>query len=69
MEYTKDIVFNVQYGQVTNTMKLRERRYIKTLIEIYEKNKFIIKTLTLTAILIAIDLWMVSSFINLLVNL
>lgn len=69
MEYTKDIIFNVQYGQATNTMKLGERRYIKTLIEIYEKNKFIIKTLSLTIMLIAVDLWMVSSFINLLVNL
>lgn len=66
MEYTKDVVFNVQYGQA---MKLRERKHIKKLIKIYNGNKFIINTLSLTTILMAIDIWMVSSFINLLVTL
>lgn len=66
MEYTKDVVFNVHYGQA---IKLRERKYIKKLIKIYNSNKFIINTLSLTTILIAIDVWMVSSFINLLVTL
>ena len=37
MEYTKDVVFNVHYGQA---MKLRERKYIKKLIKIYNSNKF-----------------------------
>lgn len=66
MEYTKDVVFNVQYGQA---MKLRERKHIKKLIKIYNGNKFIINILSLTTILMAIDIWMVSSFINLLVTL
>ncbi len=66
MEYTKDVIFNIHYGQ---TMKLKERKYIKKLIKIYNSNKFIINTLSLTTILVAIDVWMVSSFINLLVTL
>ncbi|MCI8345071.1 MAG: hypothetical protein HFJ42_03750 [Clostridia bacterium] len=66
MEYTKDVVFNVQYGQA---IKLRERKHIKRLIKIYNSNKFIINTLSITTILIAIDICMVSSFINLLVTL
>lgn len=66
MEYTKDVIFNVRYGQA---IKLKERKYIKSLLKIYKANKFIINTLGITVALITIDVWMVSSFINLLVTL
>lgn len=66
MEYTKDVIFNVSYGQA---MKLKERKHVKKLLNIYNNNKFIINTLGLTITLVTIDVWMVSSFINLLVTL
>ncbi len=66
MEYTKDVIFNVRSGQTT---KLKERKYVKKLLNIYMSNKFIINTLGLIIILVTIDVWMVSSFINLLVTL
>ena len=66
MEYTKDVIFNVRYGQTT---KLKERKYVKKLLNIYMSNKFIINTLGLIIILVTIDVWMVYSFINLLVTL
>lgn len=69
MEYTKDVIFNVKYGQGVQTIKLKERKYIRNLLNIYNNNKFIINTLGLTTILVAIDIWMVSSFINLLLTL
>lgn len=69
MEYTKDVIFNVSYGQGMQTIKLRERKYIKNLINMYNNNKFIINTLGLTILLVVIDIWMVSSFINLLITL
>lgn len=66
MEYTKDIILNVQYGRKIN---LRERKAIKKLINIYINNKFIINILLVTTVLIVIDLYMVSNFINLLIRL
>ncbi|MCI8362736.1 MAG: hypothetical protein HFJ41_06430 [Clostridia bacterium] len=66
MEYTKDIILNVQYGKKIN---LKERKAIIKLINIYKNNKFIINILFLTIALIAIDLYMVSNFINLLIRL
>lgn len=69
MEYTKDVIFNVRYGQGVQNVKLKERKYIRNLINIYNNNKFIINTLGLTTILVVIDIWMVSSFINLLITL
>lgn len=66
MEYTKDIVLNVQYGRKIN---FKERKAIKKLIHIYKDNKFIINILLLTTALIVIDLYMVSNFINLLIRL
>lgn len=66
MEYTKDIVLNVQYGR---KMNFKERKAIKKLIHIYKDNKFIINILLVTTALIVIDLYMVSNFINLLMSL
>lgn len=66
MEYTKDIVLNVQYGRKIN---FKERKAIKKLIHIYKDNKFIINILLVTTALIVIDLYMVSNFINLLMSL
>lgn len=66
MEYTKDIILNVQYGRKIN---LKERKAIKKLINIYKENKFIINILFITTALIVIDLYMVSNFINLLMTL
>lgn len=69
MEYTKDVIFNVQYGEKVNTIKLRNRKWPRRLIKIYRNNKFIVITLSLTTILVITDIWMVSNFINLLVTL
>lgn len=66
MEYTKDIILNVQYGR---KMNFKERKAIKKLIHIYKDNKFIINILLVTTALIVIDLYMVSNFINLLMSL
>lgn len=66
MEYTKDIILNVQYGRKIN---LKERKLVKKLTHIYKNNKFIINILFVTTALIVIDLYMVSNFINLLIKL
>lgn len=66
MEYTKDIILNVQYGK---KLGLRQRKMVKKMIDIYVNNKFIINILALTAILIIVDLCMVYNFINILVSL
>ncbi len=66
MEYTKDVIFNVQYGE---NVKLRKGKWVNKLVEIYKENKFIIYLLSLTTLLIILDLWMVSNFINLFITL
>lgn len=66
MEYTKDIILNVQYGR---KIGLKERKAIRKMIDLYQNNKFIINILTVTTMLIAIDLYMVSNFIKLLIRL
>ena len=37
MEYTKDVIFNVQYGEGVHAIKLKDRKFIKKLIKIYKK--------------------------------
>lgn len=69
MEYTKDVIFNIQYGEGVQAIKLKDRKFIKQLIKIYNNNKFIVIILALTTLLIMLDLWMVSNFIDLLVIL
>lgn len=69
MEYTKDVIFNVHYGQNVNKIKMGKDRWTSKLAKIYKSNKFIITTLLLTTALIILDLWMVSNFINLFVSL
>lgn len=66
MEYTKDVILNVQYGQA---IKLKEKKFLKKLVRAYNDNRFIINTLVLTTTLVIVDVWMVSSFINLLLTL
>lgn len=64
MEYTKDVIFNVQYGQDT-----KNKRWKDVLLEFYNKNKFIIYILCLTIIFVSIDLCMVCNFINILTRM
>ena len=64
MEYTKDVVFNVQYGQDSKKIRLRDKKRKGVLLKFYNKNKFIIYTLGLTIVFVSIDLCMVYNFIN-----
>jgi len=69
MEYAKDVIFNVKYAGKVETIKLRNRKWTSKLVKIYNENKFIIITLLLTTILVALDFFMVSNFISLLMQL
>ena len=69
MEYTKDVIFNVHYSENVNKFKIGKGKWTSKLVKIYKSNKFIIATLLLTTVLIILDLWMVSNFINLFVSL
>ena len=69
MEYTKDVVFNVQYGQDSKKIRLRDKKRKGALLKFYNKNKFIIYTLGLTVVFVSIDLCMVYNFINILTSI
>ena len=69
MEYTKDVVFNVQYGQDSKKIRLRDKKRKGVLLKVYNKNKFIIYTLGLTIVFVSIDLCMVYNFINILTSI
>lgn len=69
MEYTKDVVFNVQYGQDSKKIRLRDKKRKGALLKFYNKNKFIMYTLGLTIVFVSIDLCMVYNFINILTSI
>lgn len=69
MEYTKDVVFNVQYGQDSKKIRLRDKKRKGVLLKFYNKNKFIMYTLGLTIVFVSIDLCMVYNFINILTSI
>ncbi len=69
MEYTKDIILNVQYGEKVGKFGKSVKKFGRKIAKIYKENKFITLTLSLTSILIVVDLCMVSKFINILITL
>lgn len=62
MEYTKDIILNVNYGQVGKD----KNRFIQFFKGKILKHKIITVVISMTIMLITIDFILISSFINLL---
>lgn len=65
MEYTKDIIFNVKYDKVKNTIEIKDKRYTSKIKEKIKKHKVI--SVAIISLIIAIigDCILITSFINL----
>lgn len=66
MEYTKDIVLNIEYDKKGRE---KNKKYLKKILNIYRENKFIVSILSVLTILIIFDFILVNNFVNLIVTL
>lgn len=66
MEYTKDVIFNVQYKDNVEVIRLKKEGIKNKFFRIIKNNKFIVYIFTSLVILIAIDIMLVNTFMNLL---
>ena len=66
MDYTKDVIFNVQYRDNIGVIRLKKERIKDKLFKIIKNNKFVVCIFTSLVILIAIDIILVNTFMNLL---
>ncbi len=69
MEYTKDVIFNVNYKDKISTIRLGDKRKASKIFRIIKDNKFIISILSALVILIAMDIVLVNTFFNLIITI
>ena len=67
MEYTKDIVLNMNYGKAKS--KTHEIKFINKFINLVKKNKFISIVILASFIFIGIDFVLLSNFFSILEKL
>lgn len=66
MEYTKDVIFNIQYKDNIGAIRLKKEGFKNRIFKVLKTNKFITVILTSLVILIAIDIVLVNTFMSLL---
>ena len=69
MEFTKDIILNVEYDANIGRIRLKKEAPMKRIQKMFNENKFIVITLGSIATLIAIDIALVNAFMNLIIRL
>ena len=65
MEYTKDVIFNVRYGQDV-LKKSKKRCFFKRIQLLLNKHKMITAIVVVTFMFMIFDLMLISSFIEVL---
>ena len=63
MEYTKDMIFQVSYGQAERKERFQ---FLKRLTQKVKKHKFMAITIGMTSLLILLDFMLIASFIQVL---
>lgn len=66
MEYTKDLIARVRYGEVNNKIYVHNKSRVKKLLKKMKKHKIVTTSIVLFLILAMIDGMLVFHFINLL---
>lgn len=69
MEYTKDLIFNVRYNEVKNTIEVNKNKWTSRLINKIKKHKIITVFISMATILTLIDAILMANFINLIEKL
>ena len=68
MEYAKDVSFNLKCGSKED-VKLHRTNLMSKCILKAKRHKIIISIIILTALMIALDCFLIANFINVLTNL
>lgn len=66
MEYTKDMILNVKYGQDVEKHKLNIFKKVSNAIS---KHRFMAVVISMTLMLMLLDIMLVTSFVNILSNI
>lgn len=62
MEYTKDVILGVSYGQAEKT----RFQFLENMVKVIKKHKFITTIVSMTCLLCILDFMLISSFISVL---
>ncbi len=65
MEYTKDLILNVSYGQAVKENK-RKVRILEKISNTMSKHRLITAVVSITLMLMILDFMMLSSFVSIL---
>ncbi len=69
MEYTKDVIFNVNYKDKLGRIILSNKKSKSKILNIIKENKLVITVLCSLVVLISIDIVLVNNFIKLLTTM
>lgn len=69
MEYTKDVILNLNHKDNIGIFKLRKRLTLINVYKFIQENKFITITLISVIVLVSIDIALVNAFMNLLITI
>lgn len=66
MEYTKDMILGINYGQAK---KKRRIQFLEKIEKNVRKHKFITTIISITCTLVLIDFILIFSFVNILISI
>ena len=66
MEYTKDMILQVRYGEINRTLKNKKEKRTSKFLRGIQKHKLITMTVASAAIFISIDMILVANFVRIL---
>lgn len=66
MEYTKDLIFNVRYDEVTNTIGFKTKNRTSSFLKKLKKHKIITSSVLIACTLMVIDGILIMNFIQIL---
>lgn len=66
MEYTKDMILQVRYGEINRTLKNKKEKRTSKFLEGIQKHKLITTVVISAVIFISIDAILITNFIHIL---
>lgn len=66
MEYTKDVILGVRYGEINRTLKNKKEKRTSKLLEGIQKHKILTAAVVSAIVFISIDMILVSNFVRIL---
>ncbi len=69
MEYTKDMILIVHYGEVNCKVNNLKKRWTSKVIQRLKKHKLAVSTIALVSVFISIDVILIMNFFNILAKL